>query len=134
MSLSLLMPGFRTCPPKLNSILIKNRDYSIKNLYQKPTVITMKREDVFIFIGSSLGIWVMLEFLTFVSYGGLFLLTGVTLSISLGAAAQITMLWMAQHMSSKDENLKLRRDLRMVKLNIMNAKYSKLNPYPHFFS
>ena len=94
----------------------------------------MKREDVFIFIASSLGIWAMLEFLTFVTYGGLFLLTGVTLPISLGAAAQITMLWLAQHMPSKDENLKLRRDLRMVKLNILNAKYSRFNPYPHFFS
>jgi len=88
----------------------------------------MKREDVFIFIASSLGVWAMLEFLTFVTYGGLFLLTGVTLSISIVAAAQITMLWVAQHIPSKDENLRLRRDLRMVKLNIMNANYSRFNP------
>ncbi len=94
----------------------------------------MKGEDVFIFMASSAGIWVMLEFLTFVSYGGLFLMTEVTLPISIGASVQITMLWLAQHMPSKDENLKLRRDLRMVKLNILNANYSRFNPYPHFFS
>lgn len=94
----------------------------------------MEREDVFIFMASSAGIWVMLEFLTFVAYGKAFLLGGITLLISLGASAQITMLWIAQHIPSKEENLRLRRDLRMVKLNIMNANYSKFNPYPHFFS
>jgi len=94
----------------------------------------MEKEDVFIFIATVIGIWAMLEFLTFITYGNLFLLTGIALPISIVAAAQITMLWMAQHIPSKDETLRLRRDLRMLKLNVLNANYGKLNPYPHFFS
>ncbi len=94
----------------------------------------MEKEDVFIFVVSSVGIWIMLEFLTFIAYGSLFLLTGITLPISLGAAVQITMLWEAQHIPGRDEILKLRRDMRMVKLNVLNANYGRFNPYPHFFS
>jgi len=109
-------------------------NYTIKNLYQKPTFIIMEEEDIVIFTLSLLGVWIMLEFLTFLVYGSPFILTQVTVLIAMGASAQITMLWIAQHIPSKDEIYRLNRDLRMLKLNVLSANYGKLNPYPHFFS